>query len=719
MLFCKLLKLLVDLLILIMFICPCVDSKCLWECIYYKNIYKNNKKENNDMKKDLFGVVKLNMDGLKKSFRGAAFAITLGAAIPATSQAIDLDNPNACSSGITNMMSDMGLMAYSVANFMNGFCKSMPFFGMFCPDLDKMAGSFFSKILENPDLTLEMMACANANDGMLSFMIDVMDKNPGLLRQVGYYMEQTGDGTSQGCELGEALTQMALNHSNMKNFLFAKIDDDLYGSLSAGMQCKNETTVNVTKLLDQNAEQVLQGSTPFTRAFANMGTVDDSDDGNEIATEDVFSAVFANVTAAGNFMSALSQVDGETQKSMMDLMFLGKIQIPEKTCAWWDWQCTPRDASEQLHAAQAHYNMYASIKGFTIGVLPAYDQTLPPAPDSSAPANALFGQFMGLIIGADGQMNEYGFSFFKSMVSGAQIHQWAPAGGMLTAMIQLVEGGFTPFTLDQLMAMMPQLMDQNSPVPRELGSGDNAGSTDDGTGGGTDGGTTSPTNTAPSVAIDSPSSGATSTAGEMNSFTATASDNEDGAISGNVKWSSNIDGSMGQGATINASLTAGSHTITASITDSDGAKSTATVKVTINPVIGENIAPNASVSASSTYMSYYSASKINDGDESFNNYWMSDYISYWNPADEKVYLTWGGTQEVNEVTIHWQSSMLPSSFTVYALVNGSWANMTGSMSVTRGSDTVYLNVNTSKIYIKMGAPNYASQVGIHEIEVRK
>jgi len=175
---------------------------------------------------------------------------------------------------------------------------------------------------------------------------------------------------------------------------------------------------------------------------------------------------------------------------------------------------------------------------------------------------------------------------------------------------------------------------------------------------------------------------------------------------------------MGQGATINVALTAGAHTITASITDSNGATSTATVNVIVNPVIGANIAPNANVSASSTYMSYYSASKVNDGDKGFNNYWMSDYISYWNPNDEKVYLTWGSAQQVNEVTIHWNSNMLPSRFSVYALLNGVWTDMTGSMSVNRTSDTVYINANTSKIYIKMGAPNNASYVSIHEVEVR-
>ena len=159
-----------------------------------KLLYKNIKKKKKGMKNYLSGVVGVHVHAVKKQLKGAIFAVTLGAAIPVTSQAIELENPNMCSSGITNMMSDMGLMAYSMANFMNGFCKSMPFFGMFCPDLDKMAGSFFSKVLQSPDLTLDLLACADQNTSMLNFMLHVIDDNPALLSQMGNYMGQTGDG---------------------------------------------------------------------------------------------------------------------------------------------------------------------------------------------------------------------------------------------------------------------------------------------------------------------------------------------------------------------------------------------------------------------------------------------------------------------------------------------------------------------------------------------
>jgi len=75
---------------------------------------------------------------VKKIFLMIAFCATLSFSV--SSQAIDLISPEVCSSGVTNMMSDMGIMAYQVADFLNSFCKAIPFFGMFCPDLDQIAG---------------------------------------------------------------------------------------------------------------------------------------------------------------------------------------------------------------------------------------------------------------------------------------------------------------------------------------------------------------------------------------------------------------------------------------------------------------------------------------------------------------------------------------------------------------------------------------------------
>ena len=85
------------------------------------------------------------------------------------------------------------------------------------------------------------------------------------------------------------------------------------------------------------------------------------------------------------------------------------------------------------------------------------------------------------------------------------------------------------------------------------------------------------TNTAPQVTIQSPANGASSTAGTSVKFTGSASDAEDGSLSASITWTSDRDGSLGQGASITKSLSTGTHVITASVTDSRSARDTSQI----------------------------------------------------------------------------------------------------------------------------------------------
>jgi len=76
--------------------------------------------------------------------------------------------------------------------------------------------------------------------------------------------------------------------------------------------------------------------------------------------------------------------------------------------------------------------------------------------------------------------------------------------------------------------------------------------------------------TAPSVTITAPTSGTTVTAGSSVAFSGSASDTQDGVLTSRLSWRSSIDGSIGSGGTFNRALTPGTHTITASVTDSGG-----------------------------------------------------------------------------------------------------------------------------------------------------
>lgn len=78
-------------------------------------------------------------------------------------------------------------------------------------------------------------------------------------------------------------------------------------------------------------------------------------------------------------------------------------------------------------------------------------------------------------------------------------------------------------------------------------------------------------NTAPVVSISSPADLATFFTGDNINFSGTATDAEEGNLSASLSWSSDLDGNIGTGASFSTtSLSAGTHTITASVMDNDG-----------------------------------------------------------------------------------------------------------------------------------------------------
>jgi len=102
-------------------------------------------------------------------------------------------------------------------------------------------------------------------------------------------------------------------------------------------------------------------------------------------------------------------------------------------------------------------------------------------------------------------------------------------------------------------------------------------------------------NTPPTVTITAPPNGTTVTEGTAINFTGTASDAEDGNLTAAISWSSSIDGSLGTGGSVNATLSAGTHTITASVTDSGGLGDSDSISVTVNQPA--NTAPSVTITA--------------------------------------------------------------------------------------------------------------------------
>ncbi len=88
-------------------------------------------------------------------------------------------------------------------------------------------------------------------------------------------------------------------------------------------------------------------------------------------------------------------------------------------------------------------------------------------------------------------------------------------------------------------------------------------------------------NTAPGVTISAPANGASFTSGTLVTFTGSATDTEDGSLTASLAWASNLDGAIGSGGSFSTVLSVGSHTITASVTDSGGLPGTAVISLTI------------------------------------------------------------------------------------------------------------------------------------------
>lgn len=89
-------------------------------------------------------------------------------------------------------------------------------------------------------------------------------------------------------------------------------------------------------------------------------------------------------------------------------------------------------------------------------------------------------------------------------------------------------------------------------------------------------------NTPPAVTITAPASGSTVDEGDPVTFVASATDAEDGDLTGSIAWSSSLDGALGGGGSVTtSSLSAGAHTVTAAVTDSGGLGGSDAIGVTV------------------------------------------------------------------------------------------------------------------------------------------
>jgi hypothetical protein len=93
--------------------------------------------------------------------------------------------------------------------------------------------------------------------------------------------------------------------------------------------------------------------------------------------------------------------------------------------------------------------------------------------------------------------------------------------------------------------------------------------------------TTTTANTAPAVTIAAPANGANAPQGTAMTFSGSASDAEDGNLTSRVVWTSSLDGQIGVGGSFTYAPSAGSHVITATVTDSGGMTASTAVSISV------------------------------------------------------------------------------------------------------------------------------------------
>lgn len=166
-------------------------------------------------------------------------------------------------------------------------------------------------------------------------------------------------------------------------------------------------------------------------------------------------------------------------------------------------------------------------------------------------------------------------------------------------------------------------------------------------GGGGDGSNSN--NSSPVVQIVSPADGSNFTVGDEIQFSGSCRDNEDGDLSGSsLVWASDQDGQIGTGETCNSTnLSTGSHQITLTGTDSEGAVGTDTVTIIISQTDTELF--DLTIGKTFNY-------KVTDLNNSSNSWLATFYIQDSEMIDSIIYYhlqitNQYGTDEVRTLTV--------------------------------------------------------------------
>lgn len=156
-------------------------------------------------------------------------------------------------------------------------------------------------------------------------------------------------------------------------------------------------------------------------------------------------------------------------------------------------------------------------------------------------------------------------------------------------------------------------------------------------------------NNPPQISLSSPTEGTNVPAGTAVSLSASASDPDEGNLTGSIVWTSSLQGVIGTGGSLNVShFIVGTHTITASITDSRGATASGQRTITIG-------ATGDAAPATPTYPRPYRSGN------GVNLLWYDNSINetgFEIQREQRINLVWTNTQTVGYAPANATSSFL-------------------------------------------------------------
>ena len=117
-----------------------------------------------------------------------------------------------------------------------------------------------------------------------------------------------------------------------------------------------------------------------------------------------------------------------------------------------------------------------------------------------------------------------------------------------------------------------------------------------------------PVNITPVVSITAPADGDTFESDATINFTGSAADDEDGDLTADLEWISDLDGPIGSGGSPSAALSDGTHVITASVIDSGDKTGTASVNITVGT---PNLLPTVTIMGPNDGVSFDSGATVN------------------------------------------------------------------------------------------------------------